>query len=380
MQHIYLDHAAATPVDERVVSAMSPYLTEHFYNPSALYSAAQDVRKAVEEARSVVAGVLSTRPAEIVFTAGATEGNNMAIHGVMTQYHDAQVAVSGLEHDSVLAAAERHSSGIIPVTEDGIVTPEAVRATVTDKTVLVSVMYANNEVGTIQPIRRIGQMLAEIRAERRKAGNSMPLYFHTDAAQAANYLDLQVSRLGVDLLTLNGGKIYGPKQSGVLYVRGGVTLKPLIVGGGQEAGLRSGTENVPAIIGLAQALQIASQMRMAETNRLQALQRHVFSRLADSLPDLIVTGSQKHRLPNNIHLIMPGRDNERLLFELDGRGIMAAAGSACSASSDLPSHVLKAMGYTDEYARSSLRLTTGRSTDQAAVDTLIAALIELARS
>jgi len=235
-------------------------------------------------------------------------------------------------------------------------------------------MYANNEVGTIQPLRRIAAMLAVVREERRKSGNALPLYFHTDACQAANYLDLHVSRLGVDLMTLNGGKIYGPKQSGVLYVSAKVRLQPIIRGGGQERNYRSGTENVAGCIGFAKALQLAQAIRQEEGERLSALQKLAFDRISEKLPEAVVHGSLKHRLPNNIHLTLPGQDNERLLVELDERGILAAAGSACSASADEPSHVLCAMGLSDADAQSSLRITMGRETTEVDIDALVSTL------
>jgi cysteine desulfurase len=234
-------------------------------------------------------------------------------------------------------------------------------------------MYANNEVGTIEPLRDVAEIVAKKRAER-QGTHALPLYLHTDACQAANYLDLHVSRLGVDLLTLNGGKVYGPKQSGALYVGAHVQLKPQILGGGQERGLRSGTENVAQCVGLATALEIAQTMRHDETARLQELQAYCFKQLEAELPAVIINGSLKKRLPNNLHITIPGVDNERLLMQLDEAGILAAAGSACSASDEEPSHVLKAMGISEAAAQASLRFTMGRQTTQHDIDTLLAAL------
>jgi cysteine desulfurase len=238
-------------------------------------------------------------------------------------------------------------------------------------------MYANNEVGTIQPIRQLALALEKIRAERKQAGNTLPLYLHTDACQASNYLDLHVARLGVDMMTLNGGKIYGPKQSGVLYVSSKVSLEPIVRGGGQERGLRSGTENVGACVGLAKALDLVQTKRHEEGHRLEELQKLAFDLIAEKLPRAVVNGSRKHRLPNNLHVTLPGQDNERLLVELDERGILAAAGSACSASSDEPSHVLSAMGISDADAQASLRITMGRETSESDIRTLIDTLAEL---
>jgi len=374
MQPLYLDYAAATPVDPQVIAAMEPYFSQQFYNPSALYQAAHDVRRAIDQARIAVAGYLGARPAEIVFTAGGSEANNLAVHGVMRLHAGANLLVSAIEHDSVLATAAQYDHKLMPVTEQGIIDLTALPSLIDDQTVLISAMYANNEIGTIQPIREIAALLAAVRRDRRSRGVAAPLYLHVDGAQAANYLDLQVSRLGADLLSLNGGKIYGPKQSGLLFVKAGITLEPLVYGGGQERGLRSGTENVPGIIGFAKALQITQYMRHDEARRLQAVQQYFSSKLAEQIPSAVINGSRKHRLPNNVHITIPGSDNERLIFGLDAAGIMAAAGSACSASSDTPSHVLKALGLSDDVARASLRFTLGRSTTNAGIDRLLETL------
>ncbi len=362
---IYLDHAAATPVDVAVTAAMQPYAQSLFYNPSATYSAAQQTHKALDAARVEVAHWLGARPSEIVFTAGGTEANNLAVHGIMRRYPDANVVVSAIEHEAVLAPAHRYDCRLVAVSAQGIIELASLQAQIDDQTVLVSVMYVNNEIGTIQPLRQIAEMLRQIRKQRLADNNHLPLYFHSDACQAGNYLDLHVSRLGLDMLTLNGGKIYGPKQSGVLFVKGGITLTPLIDGGGQERGLRSGTENVAQAVGLATALTLVQTKRHDETKRLQDLQRSFVRQLSDQIPLSIVNGTLKYRLPNNIHLTMPGYDNERLLIQLDEAGIMAAAGSACSASSDQPSHVLRAIGLSDADAQSSLRFTMGQSTSAA---------------
>ena len=374
---VYLDHAAATPMDDAVLEAMQPFFKQAFYNPSASYLAAQGVRRELEAARSSVAAQLGTRASEIIFTAGGTESDNLAISGVMRQFPDAKVVVSAVEHDAVLEPAKQFQCVISPVTPQGVVDLTALEANIDDQTVLVSVMFANNEVGAIQPIRQIALLLERLRTARRQAGNSLPLYLHTDACQAANYLDLHVSRLGVDLMTLNGGKMYGPKQSGVLFVSSKLRLTPLILGGGQERGLRSGTENVAAAAGFARALELAQAQRHDEVKRLGELQALTFRMIAERLPKAVINGSLKHRLPNNIHVTLPGEDNERLLMELDERAILAAAGSACSASDDEPSHVLGAMGLNNTEAQSSLRITMGRSTTEADIRAIIDALVEL---
>jgi len=364
-------------MDTAVLAAMQPFFSQAFYNPSATYLAAQEVRRALDAARASVAAQLGARGSEVIFTAGGTESDNLAIAGVMQQFPDAKVVVSAVEHDAVLEPAAQFPCRVTPVTPQGLVDLQALEANIDDQTVLVSVMYANNEVGAIQPIRQLALLVERIRAERRAQGNTLPLYLHTDACQAANYLDLHVSRLGVDLMTLNGGKIYGPKQSGVLFVSHRVRLAPLIRGGGQERGLRSGTENVAAAVGFAKALELAQVQRHEEVKRLSALQALAFGLIAEQLPQAVVNGTTKHRLPNNIHLTLPGQDNERLLVELDVRGILAAAGSACSASDDEPSHVLRAMGLDDADAQSSLRITMGRQTGEADIHTLVDTLAQL---
>lgn len=376
---VYLDYAAATPMDGRVTAAMHPYLSDVFYNPSATYEPAQQAREALRGAREQVARWLGARPTEVIFTAGGTEGNNLAIAGVMANFPNCSVTVSAIEHESVLAPARQFNCSVTLVTEQGRVDLAEIRSKIADDTVLVSIMYANNEVGSIQPLRQIADMLREIRRERRERGNELPLYFHTDACQAGNYLDLHVSRLGVDMLTLNGGKLYGPKQTGALYVAAHVELSPIIRGGGQERNLRSGTENVAGAVGFAAALDIAQTTRRDEAARLSVLCDDAMELLAQRIPDVIVNGPKKQRLPNNLHITLPGVDNERALILLEQRGILAAAGSACSASSDEPSHVLKAMGLSDEMARNSLRFTFGRDTSRESVETLVDALADVVR-
>ena len=363
-QPIYLDHAAATPLDQNVFEVMLPYLRDQFYNPSAGYAAAQRVDADIEIARAATAHYLGIRPIEILFTAGGTEANNLAIHGVMCRFPKAKIITSAIEHDSVLEASRQYDTQQVPVHPTGIVDLDKLKHIIDDSVVLISVMYANNEIGTIQPIREISQIVAEVRKQRRAAGVRLPLYLHSDAAQAANYLDLHTARLGVDMMTLNGGKIYGLKQSGCLYVKAGLILQPLIYGGGQERGLRSGTENVAAIIGFAKALQLVQDSRQVESKRLLELRDHFVQQLQLAFPSCSINGSLRRRLPNNVHATFPGIDNERLLIQLDEAGVQAAAGSACSASKAESSHVLQAIGMSDAAAHSSIRFTLGRSTTE----------------
>lgn len=372
--YIYLDHAATTPMDERVLQAMQPYFTTQFYNPSALYEPALSVAKAMNEARASVAHWLGARQTEVVFTAGGTESANLAIYGVMRAAGPgANLVTTAIEHDAVLEPARHYSHKLAKVDKHGLLDVDDLKSKIDENTALVSVMYANNEVGTVQPIKRVAQVVAEERLKRGKQGK--PIYLHTDACQAGNYLDLHAARLGADLITLNGGKVYGPKQSGCLFIKTGTNLEPLISGGGQEFGVRSGTPNVPYIMGFARALDLAQDMRKAESDRLHALQQRFVLQAEQS--GLIVNGHKTKRLPNNVHITVPGADNERLLLQLEQRHILASAGSACSASDDTSSHVLLAMGLTDDDARSSLRFSLGRGTSETEIDTTVHAILSL---
>lgn len=379
MEPIYLDHAAATPVTDTVLQKMLPFFTTNFYNASATYQKGLDTHRALEDARTRVAHWFGARPSEIIFTAGGSESNNLAIHGVMRQYPDAHIVMSAIEHDSVLKPARRYNHTEAAVDSDGRLDLAALQQSITDTTVLISVMQANNEVGTVQPVREISRIVADMRRQRQADGNTLPLLLHVDACQAVNYLDIHVARLGADLVSINGSKIYGPKQSGALYVKGGVVLQPLIDGGGQERGLRSGTESVAQAVGIAAALEMTQTMRHEEAHRLFDLQQLFIAQLTAKIPDVVINGSRKLRLPNNVHITIPGVDNERILIELDEAGIMAAAGSACSASSDEPSHVLRAMGISDTDAQASLRFTMGRQTTEAEIRRTVDVLAEIVK-
>jgi cysteine desulfurase len=375
--YIYLDHAAATPVDEVVLEAMLPYFSQDFYNPSATYLPAVKSKKVLEDARAKVAYWLGAKPSEIIFTAGASEANNLAIQGVMKRYPDANLLYSAIEHESVIEPSKVFNAKSVNVHKDGRLDLDDLKAKIDDNTVLISIMQANNEIGTVEPLHDIAKLIDNIKQDRKKSNNSLPIYFHTDATQAANYLDLHVNRFSVDLMSLNGGKIYGPKQTGVLYIKTGLNLEPIIYGGGQERGLRSGTENVAGFYGMAVALDMAQTARHEESERLNILRDNFIDLLHKTLPEAEVNGSLKYRLPNNIHIILPGKDNERMLLELEQKNILAAAGSACSASNEEPSHVLKAICKTDKEAKSSLRLSLGRSTTEADIEATIQAIASL---
>lgn len=373
-QTIYLDYAAATPVDPAVVEAMKPYFSEQFYNPSAQYKSAKQVRGALNEARRKVAHWLGTKPSEVVFTAGGTEANNLAINGVMKKYPKGEVLISTIEHESVREPAKQYNCQEIPVQKTGLLDLAKLKKAITDKTVLISVIYANNEIGTVQQLRDISRIINDEKATRLKKDNQTPLYFHADACQAVNYLDIHVARLGVDMMTLNGGKIYGPKQSGALYVRAGIELEPLILGGGQETGLRSGTENVASTIGFSEALDISQSDRVDESARVSELRDLFITELQKAVPKAKINGTVKKRIANNISVSFPGVDNERLMMQLDEAGIMCAVGSACSASKDEPSHVLKAIGLSDDQAQSTLRFSLGRQTQKQDIDIMVSKL------
>ncbi|MDB5178685.1 MAG: iscS [Patescibacteria group bacterium] len=374
-----MDHAAATPLDPRVFEAMQPYLAGQFANPSSLYGAARETRQAVEAARHTLANILGAKPTEIVFTSGGTEGDNLAVQGVLRAHPGAHWVTSSIEHDAILGCVEPlmregHEATIVPVEPNGLVEVAAIERAVTDQTVLISVMMANNEIGAIQPIAELAKLVAKVRADRSQRGLDRPLYLHTDAAQAAGYLDLHVARLRVDLLSLNGSKLYGPKGAGLLYVRQGTRLEPLMYGGGQERGRRSGTENVAGAVGLAKALELAAAARESESHRLAGLRDELIRRLTAAIPHTTLNGDPKRRLPNNLSLTIPGAEGEAMVLYLDNHGVQASTGSACSTGSLDPSHVLLALGRTPAEANASLRLTLGRATDEAAIDHVVKVL------
>ncbi|MDO4781552.1 MAG: cysteine desulfurase family protein, partial [Candidatus Saccharibacteria bacterium] len=362
---IYLDHAAATPMDPLVLAAMQPYFSEQFFNPSSPYAAAVGVKRAYVDAKARIARVLGVGADELVMTAGATESVNLAL----TAAGDGRCAVSAIEHASVIAAAGRGGEPvIIPADKKGRVTPEAVRAALTPEVSMVSVALVNHELGTVQAIDDIVRVVEAERQRRREAGEVLPLYVHTDASQAAALLDVKVKRLGVDLLTLSAAKVYGPKQVGLLWVRPGVRLSATVVGGGQEGGLRSGTENVAGVIGFATALELAAQRRSGEVRRLRVLRDRLRDRLAAALPDMIVSGDQKKGLVSILNAAFPGVDAERLVFWLEARGVMVATGSACAANAGLRSSVLTAIGLEPAAIDGSLRMSLGRLSTEANID------------
>lgn len=358
---IYLDYAAATPLDKRVFKAMQPYFEQQFYNPSAPYQPAREVRSTVEAARAHTARLLGAKPAEIVFTAGATESINLAFSGALSR--GGHCVISSIDHLAVIETARAYDHSVAKVDRTGRINLGDLETNIRDDTVLVSVGIVNNEIGVIQDIKQIAKTIAVVRDKRRSQNNDTPLYFHTDATQAAGCLDLSVSRLGVDLLTLGGNKIYGPKQTGILY-KGKVALKPLIYGSGQEQNLRSGTENVAGIIGFSEALAIAVQTRHNETKRLRHLKAMFVNKLIGLFPDTKIVGDQKHAAPHVVMMAWPGIDGERLVFRLESEGVLVNTGAACAAKREGNSHVLKALGCSPELMAGSLRFSFGRQTDE----------------
>lgn len=356
-QTYYLDHAAATPCDERVVAAMQPYLTDIFYNPSASYGGGRDAKKALETARDTIASIIGAKPYDVVFTAGATESINLAIQGVLANGGNA--VISAVEHVAVRKDVEQYPYTTAAVDSRGCVSLESIEQCVNDETVLVSVVLADNEFGTVQPIADIARLLERIRQERNARGVTTPLYFYTDASQGQTVLDLSVSRLGVDMMTLNSGKCYGPKQVGALWLKPSVRLTPRIVGGGQERGLRGGTENVAGAVGFAKAFSLVQNERHTETERLREIKKQLVEKLRELVPDLEFDSHPKRCLPGHIHMHVDGLDAERVVFHLDNEGIHIATGAACSAnkSTRLPS--LEAIGLTESQADGSLRITLG---------------------
>ncbi|HUD07252.1 MAG TPA: cysteine desulfurase family protein [Candidatus Saccharimonadales bacterium] len=374
---IYLDYAAASPLDPKVLKVMEPYLKNRFYNPSANYLPAKNVRADVEKARSNVAQIMGAKPEEIIFTAGGTESDNLAVRGVMDKYPNSSVIVSAIEHEAVAAPAKRYDHKTIGVDKNGMVDPRQLKKIIDDKTVVVSIIYANNEIGTIEPIAQISKLIKAVRQDRTQRKIKLPLYFHTDACQAPAYLDLHISRLGVDLMSLNGGKIYGPKQSGILYVNRHVKLRPLVLGGGQEFGVRSGTENVASIIGFSESLKLVQARKSEESIRLDGLKAEFIKQVKSKITGVSINGEGTKTLPNNISVTFPGRDAEELLLKLEDQGVLCASGAACSANNQSISATLLAIGLSPAKAKSTLRFTTGVQTKVKDLNATIEALLSI---
>ena len=371
----HLDYAAATPLDEQVFLAMKPFFTERFFNPSSPYEPALAVKRDYQAAKAQIAKTIGAGPDELVMTAGATESINLAI----SSFAGHKICAS-IEHDSVRKAVQ--SAGdytIAGVDKTGRINVEELAAAITDETQLVSVALANHEIGTVQPVAEIAHIIRKKRDERLARGNRTQLVLHCDASQGFGLVDIHVARLGVDLLTLNAGKIYGPKQVALLWVKPGVKVTARIVGGGQELGLRSGTENVPGVIGFAEAVRIAEKHRKQEVDRVRNLRNILQQTLANAFPNAVFSGHAKHRLANYLHVSFPGIDAERLVFMLEMQNVLVATGSACAANKSTKSAVLEAIGLPEETANGSLRITLGRPTTEAHIQRAGEAIIAAVR-
>ena len=375
VKNVYLDYSATTPTDPEVLEAMMPYFTEHFGNPSSIYSLASKSRAAIEKARGQVAAALNALPEEIFFTCSGTEANNWALRGALEKLRSKgnHIITTKIEHPAILRAVEYlekmegAKATYLPVDEEGRVCMSDLEAAITDKTILVSVMYANNEIGTIQPVQAIGELC-------RKSG----ILFHTDAVQAAAQLDIDVEALSIDMMSLSAHKMYGPKGVGVFYLRKGVKIENFMHGGGQEKGRRASTENTVGIVGMGFAIEKMKAHLPQEKPRLCALRDRLIDGVLKVVPRAKLNGAGKdERLPNNTNFSFIGVEGETLLLDLDSRGISASTGSACSSGALDPSHVLMAIGLTHEQAHGSLRMTIGRHTTDEHVDYVLEALPEI---
>ncbi|MFQ5933013.1 MAG: cysteine desulfurase family protein [Dehalococcoidia bacterium] len=370
---LYLDHAATTPVDPRVVEAMLPYFTDAFGNPSGIYSLSQKSQKALEDARDSVAGLLSCKPNEVIFTGGASESDNAAIKGgaLALRQSGNHIVTTSVEHHAVLHACESmeglgFETTYLPVDKYGLVSTDDLLEATTNRTVLVSIILANNEVGTIQPIQ---EMARAVKEKARSLGRNVIL--HTDATQAGGVLDLNVNDLGVDMLTLGAHKFYGPKGVGILYLRKGTPFMPQQHGGSQERNRRAGTENIPLIVGCATALKIAIEQQDSYNEHCTRLRDRLIEGVLGRVGKSYLNGHPTQRLPNNANFCFDGVEGESILLGLDMEGIAASSGSACTSGSLEPSHVLSAMGVSAERAVGSLRLTVGRGNDDEDIDKVL---------
>lgn len=373
MKRIYFDHSATTPVDKNVADLMMQYMLDKFGNPSSVHGFGREARKAVDEAREKVAALLNAEPNEIFFLSGGTEADNLALKGIAlaNRKKGNHIITSSIEHHAVLHTCEfLQKQGFeityLPVDEYGMIRLEDLKNAITDKTILISIMFANNEVGTIQPIKEIGAIARE-----------KGIYFHTDAVQAVGSYPIDVKEQQIDLLSLSGHKFHGPKGIGVLYIRRGVKLEALQHGGGHERNMRAGTENVPGIVGLGKAAEIARQEMQAKITSLSGFRDKIIKEVLSKIPDTKLNGHPTQRLPGNVNLSFLFIEGESLLLNLDLKGIAASSGSACTSGSLDPSHVLLAMGLSHEVAHGSLRVSLGRDNTEEEVDYFLAVLPEI---
>jgi cysteine desulfurase len=374
MKRIYLDHSATTPVAPEVLEAMLPYFGEKFGNASSLHSFGLEAKEALEESRAKVAAILCAQPEEIIFTSGGTESDNLALKGIGYRSKEKglgnHIITSSIEHPAILETCRKlETQGFevtyLPVTKDGLVDPGTVESAVREETVLISIMHANNEIGTIQPLKEIGEIAAQ-----------KDVFFHTDAVQTAGKIPIDVNDMGLDLLSISAHKLYGPKGVGALYARKGTRLDSIVQGGGHERGLRSGTENVAGIVGLARAADLASQEMASEAKRLTDLRDKLAKMVLDSVKDAWINGTMEKRLPGNLNFGFRYVEGESLLLFLDSKGIAVSTGSACSSKKLEPSHVLLSLGLKAEECHGSLRITMGRSNTEEDVDYVARSITE----
>ena len=364
MKRIYFDHAATTPTDKMIANAMLEYMTIKFGNPSSVHSFGREVRKEVSEARENIAALINATANEIFFTSGGSESDNFALKGIAfaNKNKGNHIITTQIEHHAILHTCqwlEKQGFDVtyLPVDEDGMISLDELKAAITDKTILISIMFANNEVGTIEPIKEIGAIAKE-----------RGIYFHTDAVQAVANVEIDVQDMNIDLLSLSGHKFYGPKGIGAIYIRRGVKIQPVQLGGAQERKMRAGTENVPAIVGLGMAAQFAKRDFVEKNAHLVALRDKLIKGIQEQIPDIKLNGHPTKRLPGNVNFSFRYIEGESLLLSLDMKGIAASSGSACTSGSLDPSHVLLAMGLIHEIAHGSLRISLGRDNTEEDID------------
>lgn len=366
-KHIYLDNAAATPIEPAVLFRMLTYLKYNYGNPSSLYYEGRLAKQAIEEARDKISKIIGVENEEIIFTSGGTESDNLAILGIARAYKNKgkHIIVSSIEHKAVLESCKKLELEGLEVTyldvdKKGIISIEHFKSSIRPDTILVSIMYANNEIGTIQPLKKIAKIIKESKI-------SKP-FFHTDACQAVSYLPTKVKSLGVDALTISSSKIYGPKGVGCLYLNKKIMIEPIIFGGGQEKGIRSGTENITGIVGFAEAVVISEKKRLSENKRLTLLRDYFLAKVRDKISGIIINGDIKNRLPNNINISIAGVEGESLVLLLDKNGVACSTGSACSSLDITPSYVLNKIDISPELSHCSVRFTLGRYTRKVDID------------
>jgi len=370
---IYLDNAASTKIHEDVLESMLPYLKEQYGNPSSIHRYGRLPRKAIEKARKQIASLINAEPSEILITSGGTESNNTALRGITMKNPQCQIITSLIEHDAILEPCKKLSqSGFdidyLPVDSFGMVDPLELKNHISEKTCLVSIMFGNNEVGSVQHISEISKIC-----------NEKKIPFHTDAVQAVGKIPIDVKALNVDLLSISSHKIYGPKGVGALYIKNGISITPFILGGGQENGLRSGTENVANIVGFGKACEIAKTNLDENMSHMKKLRDQMIKKILDEIPEVTLNGHSEFRLPNNVHFTFLGVNGEDLIIKLDEFGIAASTGSACSVNTQKASHVLEAMGFSLEQITGSLRLTIGIFNNEKEIDQTVEILKKIVR-